>query len=99
MTHKMPNRVPGRQRTSLNRVLQELAPDVAALAAFAFRESRRRRWLPADSSLESWLLSAICERADLVVQYGILRGEESERFSFFVRPILIEDGLTVYFEA
>lgn len=83
----------------MGRTLQQLAPDVAALAEFAFRESRCRKWLPSSVTFESWLISTIFERTDLLVQHGFISGEERERFVFVVRPILSEDGLTIYLEA
>lgn len=43
-------------------------------------------------------LSAICERADLLLQHGILGDIERERLVFFVRPVIADRDLTIYFE-
>lgn len=99
MTCSVPNHAATRRRLLMRSALQQLAPDVAAIAEFAFRESRRQRWLPEGITFESWLISAIYERAEVLVQHGILGGAERERFAFFVRPYTIDGDRTIYFEA
>jgi hypothetical protein len=79
--------------------LQQLAPDVAALAEFAFRESRRQKWLPPGITFDSWIISAIYERADLLIRHSILGGTERERFVFLARPYITDGKLTIYLEA
>lgn len=99
MTCSVPNHAVTRRPLLMRSTLQQLAPDVAAIAEFAFRESRRQKWLPPGITFESWLISAIYERADMLVQHGILGGAEREHFAFLVRPYVIDGDFTVYFEA